>query len=306
MSKHAVVTGGAGFLGSWLCDELLGRGWRVTAVDNQVTGSIDNLAAAWNSPRFAYAYADVTEAMHIPDVDVVYHLASIASPVHYQSLPIETLLVGSAGTLNALRLAQQEDARLVLASTSEVYGDPLQHPQREDYWGNVNPVGERSMYDEAKRYSEALTVAFQRDRSVDTGIVRIFNTYGPRMARDDGRMVPMFVQRALAGKPLPVTGDGRQTRSLCYVADTVDALMAMAESTVPGPVNVGNPVEQTVLEVAESIIAATNSASAIEFVPARADDPLRRCPDVSLAARELQWAPMTSWENGLQATLTSW
>ncbi len=303
--EHAVVTGGAGFLGSWLCERLLDLGWRVSCLDNLVTGSRSNVAHLLANPRFDYRGADVTRELPVDDaqVDVVYHLASLASPVHYQRLPVETLLVGSSGTLNALELARRTGARLVLSSTSEVYGDPLEHPQTETYWGNVNPVGERSMYDEAKRFSEALTMAFRRSSGVDTAIVRIFNTYGPRMAVDDGRMIPMFISQALRGLPLTVTGDGSQTRSLCFVSDTIDGLVAMAGATEPGPVNIGNPAETTVSEVAASIVARTGSDSMIEYVDGRPDDPQRRCPDIRRARKALGWEPRVSWEEGLDATL---
>jgi dTDP-glucose 4,6-dehydratase len=303
---HAVVTGGAGFLGSWLCDALLARGCRVTCLDNCVTGSKGNLTDAADNPRFHFRQVDVAEPFEVDDADVVYHLASIASPIHYQRLPIETLVVGSHGTVNALEAARRCGARFVLASTSEVYGDPDEHPQRETYWGHVNPVGERSMYDEAKRFSEAVTVAYRRTHGVDTGIVRIFNTYGPRMAIDDGRMIPTFVRQALCGEPLTVTGDGSQTRSLCYVTDTVRALVAMGDSTVDGPVNVGNPVELTVRHVAESILASVGAApDGLSFIDARPDDPRRRCPDIERARRLLGWSPEISWPQGLQAT-TAW
>lgn len=304
--RHAVVTGGAGFLGSWLCDSLLASGFEVTCVDNRATGTPDNLATAMRSPRFRYRDGDVTAGLDVEHADVVYHLASLASPVHYQRWPVETLLVGSHGTLHALELARRSRARLVLASTSEVYGDPLEHPQRETYWGNVNPIGERSMYDESKRFAEALTMAYRRDYGVDTGIVRIFNTYGPRMARNDGRMVPEFICRALADDDLTVTGDGMQTRSLCFVADTVEALVAMGACDHPGPVNVGNPAERTVLDIARDVIAETASGSGIRFVPGRPDDPHRRCPDIEVARRELDWSPSTSWADGLAATIGAW
>jgi dTDP-glucose 4,6-dehydratase len=298
-----VVTGGAGFLGSWLCDTLLARGWTVSCLDNEVTGRRENLAKALTSPRFRYREVDVTEEIEPEPVDVVYHLASVASPVHYQRLPVETLVVGSHGTRNALELARRSGARFVLASTSEVYGDPLEHPQRETYWGNVNPVGERSMYDEAKRFSEALTMAYRRARGVDTGIVRIFNTYGPRMARHDGRMIPEFISRALRGEPLVVTGDGRQTRSLCYVTDLVDGLLAMGAATHAGPVNLGNPAEQPVITIAQTVISSTGDRSRVEYAAARPDDPSRRCPDISRARESLGWAPRTSWPDGLRETV---
>jgi dTDP-glucose 4,6-dehydratase len=301
--RHAVVTGGAGFLGSWLCDALLAGGWTVSCLDNRVTGSLDNLQDALSSPAFTYRDADVTQEIVSERADVVYHLASVASPIHYQRLPVETLLVGSHGTHNALELARRTSARFVLASTSEVYGDPAEHPQHETYWGNVNPIGERSMYDEAKRFSEALTMAYRRHHRVDTGIVRIFNTYGPRMATQDGRMIPEFISRALRGEPLVVSGDGNQTRSLCYVTDTVEGLVAMGGSTHAGPINLGNPVEQSVNAIAHRIIAATRSRSSIEHVPSRPDDPHRRCPDIAQAREALGWAPRTGWDEGLAHTI---
>jgi dTDP-glucose 4,6-dehydratase len=300
---HAVVTGGAGFLGSWLCDALLARGWRVTCLDNCVTGSEDNLSDAFRQPWFEFRRIDVTQPFAVEAADVVYHLASIASPVHYQRLPIETLVVGSHGTVNALEAARYCGARFVLASTSEVYGDPEEHPQGEAYWGHVNPVGERSMYDEAKRFSEAVTMAYRRKRGTDTGIVRIFNTYGPRMCIDDGRMIPTFLRQAMSGEPLTVTGDGTQTRSLCYVSDTVRALLAMGESKVAGPVNVGNPVELSVGAIAESILRSVGrSSDDVRFISARPDDPRRRCPDISRAQHELGWMPEVCWDEGLRKT----
>lgn len=301
--RRAVVTGGAGFLGSWLCEALLARGWAVSCLDNRLTGSLDNLQDALSSPRFTYRDVDVTREVPPEEANVVYHLASVASPVHYQRLPVETLLVGSHGTLNALELARRTNARFVLASTSEVYGDPAEHPQRETYWGNVNPIGERSMYDEAKRFSEALTMAYRRHHRVDTGIVRIFNTYGPRMARHDGRMIPEFISRALRGEPLLVSGDGNQTRSLCYLTDTVDGLLAMGDSSHAGPINLGNPVEQSVNAIARRIVTSARSTSSIEHVAGRPDDPQRRCPDITQARDALGWAPRTGWEEGLAHTI---
>lgn len=301
--RRAVVTGGAGFLGSWLCEALLARGWAVSCLDNRVTGSLDNLQDALSSPGFTYRDVDVTREVPPEEANVVYHLASVASPVHYQRLPVETLLVGSHGTLNALELARRTNARFVLASTSEVYGDPAEHPQRETYWGNVNPIGERSMYDEAKRFSEALTMAYRRHHRVDTGIVRIFNTYGPRMARHDGRMIPEFISRALRGEPLLVSGDGNQTRSLCYLTDTVDGLLAMGDSSHAGPINLGNPVEQSVNAIARRIVTSARSTSSIEHVAGRPDDPQRRCPDITQARDALGWAPRTGWEEGLAHTI---
>lgn len=302
--RRAVVTGGAGFLGSWLCEELLHRGSAVVCIDNYLTGSPDNVDHLADAAGFELIVADVSDSVEVAGpVDLVMHLASPASPVHYQRHPIETLRVGSLGTTNALELARRHDARFVLASTSEVYGDPLQHPQREDYWGNVNSVGPRSMYDEAKRFAEAMTTAYRGAHGVRTGIARIFNTYGPRMRIEDGRVVPNFISQALAGEPLTVAGDGSQTRSICHVSDTVGGLVALAMSDHPGPINVGNPDELTVLSIAERIIGLAASDSRIEFVPLPVDDPQRRCPDISLAQRELGWAPTIASTDGLLETI---
>jgi dTDP-glucose 4,6-dehydratase len=301
---RVVITGGAGFLGSWLCETLLDAGVDVVCIDNFATGVPVNIAHLLTRSGFTMASCDVTSAFTVAgSVDVVFHLASPASPLHYQRLALETLRVGSDGTRNALELAVRTGARFVLASTSEVYGDPLEHPQREDYWGNVNPIGPRSMYDEAKRYAEALTAAYRRSLGVDTGIVRIFNTYGPRMRADDGRAVPTFVRQAISGQPMTVAGDGRQTRSLCYVADTVRGICAMAVSTHPGPINIGNPQETTVLELAEQIRAAAGSSSPISFVDLPADDPKRRCPEITRARQVLGWEPRVSSATGLTLTL---
>ncbi len=298
--RRAVVTGGAGFVGSWLCEELLNRGSAVVCVDNLITGSKDNVAHLSESPGFSFLRADVSDALEVAGpVDLVMHLASPASPVHYQRHPISTLRAGSLGTSNALELAQRNDARFVLASTSEVYGDPLQHPQREDYWGNVNPVGPRSMYDEAKRFAEALTTAYHGAHGVRTGIARIFNTYGPKMASDDGRFVPTFIVQALAGKALTIAGDGTQTRSICHVSDTVGGLMALAMSEHQGPVNIGNPDELTVLALAKRITDLAGSSSRLEFVPLPIDDPKRRCPDISRARDVLAWSPQVAATDGL-------
>src|SRR3954454_25015026 len=279
---RVVVTGGAGFLGSWLCERLLTDGAQVVCLDSLVTGSRANVAALADRPGFTFLEADVSEPLAVEGpVDAVFHLASIASPVHYLRLPLETLRTGSVGTTNALDLAERTGARFLLASTSEVYGDPLEHPQHESYWGHVNPVGPRSVYDEAKRFGEATTAAYRRCRGVDTTIARIFNTYGPRMAMDDGRVVPAFIQQALAGEPLTVAGDGSQTRSLCWVEDTVDGLVRLAESSSPGPVNIGGDDEATVLELAVTIRRLVGSASSIDFVSLPQDDPRLRCPDIT-------------------------
>jgi dTDP-glucose 4,6-dehydratase len=300
----AVVTGGAGFVGSWLCERLLDDGLEVWCVDSLVTGRRENIAHLVHDPCFTFVELDVCEPFDVSArVHVVFHLASPASPVHYLRMPIETLQTGSRGTTNALELARRHGARFLLASTSEVYGDPLEHPQRETYWGNVNPVGPRSVYDEAKRFSEALTTAYRDHRGVDAVIARIFNTYGPRMADRDGRMVPTFVHQALGDEPLTVAGDGSQTRSLCYVEDTVDGLVQLAGSGCTGPVNIGNDAELTVLEIAELVRDLTESASPITFVDLPTDDPKVRRPDISRAAELLDWRPETPVREGLTRTV---
>ena len=302
--QRAVVTGGAGFLGSHLCTELLARGAEVICLDNFLTGSPANVAHLLGDPRFHLVRCDVTEFIHVPGhVDLVLHFASPASPVDYLQLPIHTLKVGSIGTHHALGLAKDKGARFVLASTSEVYGDPQEHPQREDYWGHVNPIGPRGVYDEAKRYAEALTTAYRTTNAVDTAIVRIFNTYGPRMRPFDGRAIPTFVRQALAGEPLTVAGDGSQTRSVCYVDDLVRGILALAASDLPGPVNIGNPAERTVLEIAQDVIAATGSRSPIEFIERPVDDPTVRRPDTTLARTALGWEPAVDWRDGLDRTV---
>jgi dTDP-glucose 4,6-dehydratase len=302
--RRAVVTGGAGFLGSHLCERLLDQGFAVVCMDNFLTGTPANVTHLIGRPGFQMVECDLTGFVHVPDeVDLVLHFASAASPVDYLKLPLETLKVGGLGTLHALGLAREKRARFVLASTSEVYGDPLQHPQREDYWGNVNPVGPRSVYDEAKRYGEALTTAYRSSRNVDTGIVRIFNTYGPRMRPDDGRAIPTFIHQALTGRPLTVAGDGSQTRSICYVDDTVTGILALALSDHPGPVNIGNPEEMTVLELAETIRDLAGSDSPVTFVERPADDPAVRRPDTALAERTLGWRPRVPSTEGLLRTI---
>jgi dTDP-glucose 4,6-dehydratase len=301
---RVVVTGGGGFLGSHLCEALLGRGDTVWCLDNYCTGEPLNVAALRGRPRFRFMEADVTSEFDVPgQVDAVAHLASPASPPDYDRLPLETLSAGSRGTENALRLAKRSGARFLLASTSEVYGDPVLHPQSEGYWGNVNPVGPRSVYDEAKRYAEALTMAYRRSLGVDAGIVRIFNTYGPRMRPHDGRVVSTFVRQALAGSPLTLYGDGSQTRSFCYVDDLVRGLVSMLDSGHSGPVNLGNPVEYTVRELARLVIEATGSSSAVEYRPLPTDDPARRRPVVTLARELLGWAPRVPLEVGLGHTI---
>ena len=301
--KRVVVTGGAGFVGSWLCERLLRDGARVWCVDSFLTGTPANVAHL-DSADFTLVEADICQGIPVPgDVDLVLHLASPASPLHYHRFPLETLRVGSVGTTHALELAAQHDARFLLASTSEVYGDPLEHPQREAYWGHVNPIGPRSVYDEAKRYAEAVTAAYRRSRGVDTAIARIFNTYGPRMAVADGRVVPTFVQQALDGEPLTVAGDGGQSRSLCYVEDTVDGLLRLALSGHSGPVNIGNDEETTVLELADTVRELTGSSSSVRHVALPEDDPRVRRPDLTVARTELGWAPGTPLDQGLKRTV---
>ncbi|MFD7131860.1 UDP-glucuronic acid decarboxylase family protein [Streptomyces sp. NPDC059894] len=302
--RRVVVTGGCGFVGSHLCDLLLDSGVEVVCVDNFLTGTKDNVAHRQLDDRFELMVHDVTDPIPIPgEVDLVLHLASPASPQDYLRLPVQTLQAGSLGTFSALELAREKKARFVLASTSEVYGDPLEHPQRESYWGNVNPVGPRSVYDEAKRFAEAATTAYRTEHGVDTAIVRIFNTFGPRMRAEDGRAVPNFIRQALAGEPLTVTGDGSQTRSLCYVGDTVRGILAVAAGSHPGPVNLGNPTETTVLELAHLVRELTGSAAPVEFVDRPVDDPERRRPDIALAWEQFSWKPETDPRKGLSTTI---
>jgi dTDP-glucose 4,6-dehydratase len=301
---RAVVTGGAGFLGSHLCARLLRDGWEVLCLDNFVTGDPANVAHLAETGPFRLVRADVTEYVHVSGpVDLVLHFASPASPVDYLRLPIHTMKVGAVGTLHTLGLAREKGARYVLASTSETYGDPQIHPQPESYWGHVNPVGPRGVYDEAKRFAEALTMAYRRTHSVDTGIVRIFNTYGPRMRPDDGRAIPTFIRQALAGEPLTVAGDGSQTRSVCYVDDLVEGILRLAGSRLTGPVNIGNPGELTVLTLAERIRDAVGSRSPIEFIERPEDDPSVRQPDITLARTELGWEPVVPLDDGLKPTI---
>ncbi|MFJ9643803.1 NAD-dependent epimerase/dehydratase family protein [Streptomyces sp. NPDC004244] len=302
--EHAVITGGAGFVGSHLCTALLDAGTAVTCVDDLSTGRVDNVSALLDRPGFTFQQASVVEPFEVArPPDLVLHLASPASPADYLRLPVHTLETGSLGTRNALALAHRAGARFLLASTSEVYGDPREHPQSERYWGHVNPVGPRSVYDEAKRFGEALTTAESGLHGTDTAIVRLFNTYGPRMRGYDGRAVPTFVRQALAGEPLTVTGDGLQTRSLCYVEDTVRGILAMAAHGMRGPVNIGNPDEITMLELARRIIELTGSRSEIRFIERPTDDPAVRCPDITLARDKLQWEPRVTAEDGLRRTI---
>ena len=298
-----IVTGGAGFVGSHLCDALVARGDSVVAVDDLSTGIQSNLDGVRSHPRFELVDADVSAAVPVVGpVDAVMHFASPASPADYLQRPLETLAVGSEGTRRALELATRNGARFVLASTSEVYGDPLMHPQPETYWGNVNPVGARSVYDEAKRFAEALTMAWRREHGTDVGIVRIFNTYGPRLRAGDGRVVSNFLVQAITGRPLTVYGDGSHTRSLCYVDDQVAGILALLDSSLTGPVNIGNPEELTVLELAHLVLELTGSASTISHGPLPSDDPAHRCPDITLARRDLAWEPTVSLVDGLQRT----
>jgi dTDP-glucose 4,6-dehydratase len=301
----AVVTGGAGFLGSHLCDYLLVQDYRVICIDNLDTGSLVNVEHI-RDERFTFLNQDLTSYIEIDDaVDVVFHLASPASPIDYMRLPLHTLKVGSYGTHNALGLAKFKRARFLLASTSEVYGDPKVHPQPETYWGNVNPIGPRGVYDEAKRYAEALTMAYHRQQGVNTSIARIFNTFGPKMRPHDGRAIPTFLRQALAGKPVTVFGDGSQTRSFCYVDDLIRGLYLLAMSEEHLPVNLGNPEERTLLELAQSVIDVTGSASEIVFEALPIDDPQVRRPDITRAKQVLGWEPAISLEDGLRQTIAS-
>jgi dTDP-glucose 4,6-dehydratase len=302
--QRVVVTGGAGFVGSWVCERLLDLGVEVVCVDNFLTGSRDNLAHLEDRGDLALVEADVSVDLDVDGaVDWILHLASPASPLHYLKFPIETLKAGSLGTLHALELAERKGARFLLASTSEVYGDPLVHPQPETYWGNVNPIGPRSVYDESKRFAESLTTAYRKERGVDATIVRIFNTYGPRMRLDDGRAIPAFMSQALSGRALTVAGDGSQTRSLCYVEDTVAGILALAASGHPGPVNIGGAEEVTMLELAERVRDLAGARSPVTFVDLPADDPRLRRPDTTLADEVLGWQPSVSVEEGLKRTM---
>jgi dTDP-glucose 4,6-dehydratase len=300
-----LITGGAGFIGSHLCERFLAEGDEVICMDNLITGNADNISHLFPNPHFSYIPQDVTNYIYVKGpLDAILHFASPASPIDYLELPIQTLKVGSLGTHKALGLAKEKGARFLLASTSEVYGDPLVHPQKEDYWGNVNPIGPRGVYDEAKRFAEAMTMAYHRTHTIETRIVRIFNTYGPRMRLNDGRVVPNFIAQALRGEDLTVYGDGSQTRSFSYVTDLVEGILRLLRSDYDGPVNIGNPQELSVLEFAHRIIALTGSRSRIAFRPLPVDDPKVRQPDIGLARRLLGWEPRVSLEDGLRETIS--
>lgn len=302
--RRALVTGGAGFLGSHLCERLLDEGVEVVCMDNLITGSLANIEHLFGRPGFIFVVHDVTNFIHVAgELDYILHFASPASPIDYLKLPIQTLKVGSLGTHKALGLAKSKGARFLLASTSEVYGDPLVHPQPEDYWGNVNPVGPRGVYDEAKRFAEAITMAYRRHHGVDTRIVRIFNTYGPRMRAGDGRVVPTFISQALDGQPLTAFGDGSQTRSFCYVDDLIEGIWRLLHSDYLEPMNVGNPAEMTVLQFAREIIRLTGSSSEVEFRELPVDDPKVRQPDIALARKVLGWEPKVPLAEGLRRTI---
>jgi dTDP-glucose 4,6-dehydratase len=303
LNSRVLVTGAAGFLGSHLIDRLLDEGKNVVGVDNLSTGDLSNIEHLRNEPRFSFEERDICVAFDPGEVGAVFNMASPASPPEYLKLAIETLRVGSTGTENTLEIAHKYGADYLHASTSECYGDPLEHPQTESYWGNVNPVGPRSVYDEAKRFSESLTMAMHRTHGVNVGIARIFNTYGPRLSPGDGRVVSNFIVQALRGEPLTVYGDGSQTRSLCFVDDEIAGLLALLDSTLTGPVNIGNPDERTVGDLARFVLEMTGSGSGIVFEPLPTDDPTRRCPDITLARRELRWEPKVGLREGIERTI---
>lgn len=302
--KTAVVTGAAGFLGSHLSDYLLARDYKVIGIDNLLTGNVRNIEHLAGNSDFHFINHDVTNFIYLPgEVHLVFHMASPASPIDYLQLPIQTLKVGSLGTHNSLGLAKAKGATFLIASTSECYGDPLEHPQKETYWGNVNPVGPRGVYDEAKRFAEAMTMGYHRYHNLDTKIVRIFNTYGPRMRLEDGRVVPAFIGQALQGQSLTVFGDGSQTRSFCYVSDLIEGIFRLSQGDYHEPVNIGNPGEMTVIEFARKILAVTGSKSEIDFRPLPVDDPKVRRPDISLARAKLGWEPKVTFDEGIQKTV---
>ena len=300
----SVVTGGAGFLGSHLSDRLLAEGHRVIVLDNLLTGSMDNIAHLAGNPDFEFIKHNVTTAIRVPGpVDYIFHFASPASPIDYLELPIQTLKVGSLGTLNCLGLAKAKNAKFLTASTSECYGDPLQHPQTEEYWGNVNPIGPRGVYDEAKRFAEAMTMAYHRYHHIDTKIVRIFNTYGPRMRLRDGRVVPAFIGQALKGESLTIFGEGQQTRSFCFCSDLIDGIYRLSQGNYHEPVNIGNPTEFTILEFGKLVLKLTGSKSQMVYKPLPQDDPKQRRPDITKARKLLGWEPKIDLETGLRRTI---
>ncbi len=300
---RALVTGGAGFLGSHLCDALLGEGYSVVAADNLLTGRLANLEHLRNDSRFELQQLDINEPFDVGEVNYVFHFACPASPVDYTAHGIATLKVGSLGTFHTLDIARKYDAKYFVSSTSECYGDPTEHPQKETYWGNVNPIGPRSVYDESKRFTEAVTMAYHRYHNLDTRIVRIFNTYGPRMQLNDGRVIPNFTKQALRGEDLTVYGDGSQTRSFCYVTDEIEGFLRLAKSAEHFPVNIGNPTEFTILECAQRVLAVTQSESKIRYEPLPQDDPKQRCPDITKARTLLGWEPKIDLETGLRLSL---
>lgn len=302
--KRILITGAAGFLGSHLCDRFIREGYKVVGMDNLITGNLKNIEHLFPHPDFEFYHHDVTKFVHVPgELDYILHFASPASPIDYLKIPIQTLKVGSLGTHNLLGLAKVKNARFLIASTSEVYGDPLVHPQNEDYWGNVNPIGPRGVYDEAKRFQEAITMAYHTYHGLETRIVRIFNTYGPRMRLDDGRALPAFMHQALTGQDITVFGDGSQTRSFCYVDDLVEGIYRLLMSDYAQPVNIGNPVEITIKDFAEEVVALTGSKSKIIYKPLPTDDPKQRKPDISRAKEILGWEPKISRSEGLKITL---
>lgn len=304
MKKTVVITGGAGFLGSHLCDKMIAEGYRVICIDNLLTGNVRNIEHLFGNEDFTFIKHDITNFIHVPgEVHYILHFASPASPIDYLKLPIQTLKVGSLGTHKVLGLAKEKKARILLASTSEVYGDPVVHPQREDYWGNVNPIGPRGVYDEAKRFAEAMTMAYNRYHHVETRIVRIFNTYGPRMRLNDGRALPAFVSQALNGEDITVFGDGSQTRSFCYVSDLVDGIYKLLLSDTSDPINIGNPAEITIKQFAEEVIKITNANSKIIYHPLPEDDPKVRQPDITKAKAILGWEPKVDRAEGLRITI---
>jgi len=302
-TKRTLVTGGAGFLGSHLCDALLAEGWSVVAVDNLLTGRLANIDHLRREPRFEFVEKDISDPFDVGKVDYIFHFASPASPEDYRANGIATLKAGSLGTFHALELARKYGAKYLFSSTSECYGDPLEHPQKETYWGHVNPIGPRSVYDEAKRFAEATTMAYHRDHAVDTRIARIFNTYGPRMQINDGRVVPNFMRQALCGDDLTIYGDGSQTRSFCYVSDEIGGFLRLAKSDEHLPVNIGNPNEFTILECAQLVLKITESKSRIRYLPLPQDDPKQRCPDITKARQLLGWEPKIDLETGLRLSL---